>query len=168
MINNDNYAPAGIEITTDGSCRGNPGPGGWAAVITAIDASGAVIREETFSGGDEHTTNNRMEMQAVIEGLRRVKAAAHLPVVVRTDSAVVQGGMTEWLPGWQARGWRKTNGKPVENQDLWESIAAEMARLPLLTVVKVKGHSGDPRNEKADKAANAAAERAMVTGWAAE
>ena len=167
MINN--YAPARIEITTDGSCKGNPGPGGWAAVITAIDASESVTRERTVSGGDENTTNNRMEMQAVIEGLRRVTKSAPLPVVLRTDSAVVVGGMTEWLPGWHARGWRKTNGKPVENQDLWASIATEMDRLPLLVVEKVKGHSGDPRNEQADKAANAAAEKAKVKAdaWAA-
>ena len=108
-------------------------------------------------------------MQAVIEGLRRVTKSAHLPVVVRTDSAMVKGGMREWMPGWQARGWRKTNGKPVENQDLWASIATEMDRLPLLVVEKVKGHSGDPRNEQADKAANAAAEKAKVKAdaWAA-
>ena len=136
-----------VEIYTDGACRGNPGPGGWAAVLT----SGARVRE--LSGAEAATTNNRMELLAVINALRALKRRVR--VRVYTDSQYVRLGITEWLAGWKARGWRTADRKPVKNQDLWEQLEA-------LTVGHniewhwVKGHSGVPGNERCDELANMA------------
>ena len=136
-----------VDIYTDGACRGNPGPGGWAAVLT----SGARVRE--LSGAEAATTNNRMELLAVINALRALKRRVR--VRVYTDSQYVRLGITEWLAGWKARGWRTADRKPVKNQDLWEQLEA-------LTVGHniewhwVKGHSGVPGNERCDELANMA------------
>jgi ribonuclease HI len=136
-----------VDIYTDGACRGNPGPGGWAAVLT----SGARVRE--LSGAEAATTNNRMELLAVINALRALKRRVRARVY--TDSQYVRLGITEWLAGWKARGWRTADRKPVKNQDLWEQLEA-------LTVGHniewhwVKGHSGVPGNERCDELANMA------------
>lgn len=140
-----------IRIFTDGACRGNPGPGGWAALIQD-DATGEAIE---ISGSEAETTNNRMELTAIIEALRRVPVDAR--VELYTDSQYVIRGVTEWLPGWRARGWRTTSGQPVKNRDLWE----ELDRLAgeRVTWRYVRGHSGHPENERANALAQAAADR---------
>jgi len=136
-----------VEIYTDGACRGNPGPGGWAAILTL----GA--REKQISGAENLTTNNRMELQAVIGALR----ALNRPVQVQlyTDSQYVRRGLLEWLPQWKARGWKTADKKPVKNQDLWQRLEAEAAR-HRIQWHWVPGHAGVPGNERADALANAA------------
>jgi ribonuclease HI len=136
-----------VDIYTDGACRGNPGPGGWAAVLT----SGG--REKEISGAQLQTTNNRMELQAVIEALQALKR----PVDVRlyTDSQYVRRGILEWLPQWKARGWKTADKKPVKNQDLWEVLEAAAAR-HRIEWHWIRGHSGIPGNERCDALANAA------------
>jgi len=136
-----------VDIYTDGACRGNPGPGGWAAVLS----SGA--REKELSGAQIHTTNNRMELQAVIAALQALKR----PVDVRlyTDSQYVRRGILEWLPQWKARGWKTADKKPVKNQDLWELLEAVAAR-HRIEWHWIRGHTGIPGNERCDALANAA------------
>jgi ribonuclease HI len=136
-----------IEIYTDGACRGNPGPGGWAALLR----TGAHERE--ISGAEAHTTNNRMELTAVIRALEALKRPARARLY--TDSQYVLRGMNEWLPGWQARGWRTADKKPVKNQDLWQELAALGARHEL-EWHWVPGHAGVADNERVDRLANAA------------
>lgn len=130
-----------VDVFTDGACSGNPGPGGWAAIMR----SGA--HEKELSGGEAQTTNNRMELTAVIEALRALKKPA--AVTVHTDSQYVMKGFTEWLPGWRRRGWRNSQGQKVINQDLWE-ILQEVAKPHDLAWVWVRGHNGHPENERAD------------------
>jgi ribonuclease HI len=136
-----------IEIYTDGACRGNPGPGGWAAVL------GLGAHEKELSGAEALTTNNRMELTAVIRALEALKR----PVRVRlyTDSEYVQRGIREWLPGWKERGWRTAARKPVKNQDLWQRLDALSAGHEI-EWHWVPGHAGVPGNERADRLANAA------------
>jgi len=136
-----------VEIYTDGACRGNPGPGGWAALLTM----GA--REKEISGAENPTTNNRMELQAVIGALQ----ALNRPVEVRlyTDSQYVRRGITEWVPQWKARGWKTADRKPVKNQDLWELLETQAAR-HRIEWHWVPGHAGVPGNERVDALANAA------------
>jgi ribonuclease HI len=136
-----------IEIYTDGACRGNPGPGGWAALLLM----GAHERE--ISGAEAHTTNNRMELTAVIRALEALKRPVHARLY--TDSQYVRNGITRWLPVWQARGWRTADRKPVKNQDLWERLA-ELAGAHQLEWHWVPGHAGVPGNERVDRLANAA------------
>ena len=136
-----------VEIYTDGACRGNPGPGGWAALLL----KGGVERE--LSGAAAATTNNRMELQAVIEALQALKRAVHARIY--TDSQYVRLGITEWLESWKARGWKTSNRKPVKNQDLWMQLDALVAGHEL-EWHWVKGHSGVPGNERVDALANAA------------
>ena len=136
-----------IDIYTDGACRGNPGPGGWGALLL----SGG--RERELSGADAATTNNRMEMLAVIQALRALKRRVRARVF--TDSQYVRLGMTEWVKGWKARGWRTAAAKPVKNQDLWEQLD-ELAAAHDIEWHWVKGHSGVPGNERCDQLANAA------------
>ncbi len=138
-----------IEIYTDGACRGNPGPGGWAALLLM----GAHERE--ISGAEAHTTNNRMELTAVIRALEALKRPVHARLY--TDSQYVRNGITRWLPVWQARGWRTADRKPVKNQDLWERLA-ELAGAHQLEWHWVPGHAGVPGNERVDRLANAAIE----------
>ena len=139
-----------VEIYTDGACLGNPGPGGWAAILE----SGKHRRE--LSGAEAATTNNRMELSAAIAGLKALRKSCD--VVLYTDSRYVKQGMTEWLPGWQRKGWRTASGKPVENRDLWDQLvtAAEPHRIHWKWV---RGHNGVPGNERADQLARAAAEK---------
>jgi len=136
-----------VEIYTDGACRGNPGPGGWAAVLSAGG------REKEISGAQLHTTNNRMELQAVIEALQALKRP--LEVRLYTDSQYVRRGILEWLPQWKARGWKTADRKPVKNQDLWQQL--EQAAAPhRIEWHWVPGHAGVPGNERCDLLANAA------------
>jgi len=136
-----------VEIYTDGACRGNPGPGGWAALLS----SGG--HEKEISGAESSTTNNRMELQAVIGALQALKR----PVEARiyTDSQYVRRGVLEWLPQWKARGWRTADRKPVKNQDLWEQLEREAQR-HRIEWHWVRGHSGVHGNERVDALANAA------------
>jgi ribonuclease HI len=136
-----------IEIYTDGACRGNPGPGGWAALLLM----GAHERE--ISGAEAHTTNNRMELTAVIRALEALKRPVHARIY--TDSQYVRNGITRWLSAWQARGWRTADRKPVKNQDLWHRLA-ELAGAHQLEWHWVPGHAGVPGNERVDRLANAA------------
>jgi len=136
-----------IEIFTDGACSGNPGPGGWAAILR----SGAHERE--LAGGEKHTTNNRMELMAVIEGLKALKARS--AVTVHTDSRYVMDGAEKWLAGWKVKGWKTADKKPVKNEDLWRALDSELAKHDL-TWRWVRGHSGHPENERADLLARSA------------
>lgn len=130
-----------INIFTDGACSGNPGPGGWAAILRAGP------HEKEMSGGANPTTNNRMEMQAVISALSALKAPSQ--VTIHTDSQYVMKGFTEWLPGWKRKGWKNSQGHKVINQDLWEALT-EAAKPHTLKWVWVRGHAGHPENERAD------------------
>ena len=136
-----------IEIYTDGACRGNPGPGGWAATLQL----GAHFRE--LSGAEPATTNNRMELTAVIEALAALKRES--AVRLYTDSEYVRRGIAEWLKAWKARDWRTADKKPVKNRDLWERLDTLAARHNI-EWHWVKGHSGVPGNERVDRLANAA------------
>lgn len=139
-----------VYVYTDGACRGNPGPGGWGVLLRYG------THEKTLSGYEPHTTNNRMELTAVIEGLKALTRS--LDIVVVTDSQYVRQGMLEWLPRWKERGWRNSRKEPVKNQDLWQALDAQ-ASTHNITWEWVKGHSGHPENEQADALANAAIDR---------
>ena len=136
-----------IEIYTDGACRGNPGPGGWAALLL----SGAHERE--ISGAEPLTTNNRMELTAVIRALEALKRPVEARVY--TDSEYVRRGITEWLAAWKARGWRTAARKPVKNQDLWQRLD-ELSARHRIDWHWVPGHAGVPGNERVDRLANLA------------
>lgn len=136
-----------VIIYTDGACKGNPGPGGWGVLLR----SGAVEKE--LFGGEATTTNNRMELQAVIEALLALKRPCRASVYM--DSEYVRKGITEWMAGWKARGWRTAAKQPVKNADLWQSLDALLSVTPhQLEWHWVKGHAGDPGNERADQLAN--------------
>jgi ribonuclease HI len=134
-----------IQIYTDGACIGNPGPGGWGAVIVHGGAT------DEYGGHEAHTTNNRMELRAAIEALRAVPA--HEPVQLFSDSQYVLNGITRWLPGWKRRGWLTSEDKPVENRELWEAL--EAAAGTRTTWEYVRGHAGNPGNERANQIAQA-------------
>ena len=138
---------ADIEIFTDGACSGNPGPGGWGAILR----QGA--HEKELSGGEAATTNNRMEMTAVIEGLKALKKPSS--VTIHTDSRYVMDGASKWLSGWKVKGWKTADKKPVKNEDLWRMLDTEMAR-HTIRWIWVAGHSGHPENERADQLARSA------------
>lgn len=145
---------AEVVLHTDGACSGNPGPGGWAAILSH-PATGAVKR---LSGGEARTTNNRMELTAAIEGLRALKADRPRRVHLVSDSEYVIRGLTEWIAGWVANGWRrgkKAGAAPVKNEDLWRELY-ELARSHQMTYEHVRGHTGHPENEEADRLAVAA------------
>ncbi len=138
---------AALIIHTDGACRGNPGPGGWGALLSFNGT------HKELSGADPATTNNRMELMAAIMGLSALSRPTQ--ATVQTDSQYVIKGITEWLPSWKARGWRTADRKPVKNQDLWERLD-QLASQHTLSWQWVKGHSGDPGNERVDALANEA------------
>jgi ribonuclease HI len=142
-----------VEIYTDGACRGNPGPGGWGALLIA----GATRKE--LSGAEAETTNNRMELMAAISGLGALKRRCS--VKLYTDSKYVLQGLTEWLPQWKARGWRTAAREPVKNKDLWEKLDAAAAAQDI-EWHWVKGHSGDEGNEYVDALANRAIDRMLA------
>src|SRR3954469_14084352 len=144
-------------IFTDGACLGNPGPGGYAAVVTIAE------NEQVITGRDRATTNNKMEMTAAIKALEAVPDG--LSIVLHSDSQYVIKGATEWLRGWKVKGWRKADGKPVLNQDLWMQMDAVMVGRKI-TWKWVKGHAGHPENERVDSLANCEAVRAAAGGEA--
>ncbi|MGB0739475.1 MAG: ribonuclease HI [Planctomycetaceae bacterium] len=149
-----------VQLFTDGACSGNPGPGGWGCILRH-PASG---RESEFSGGEAETTNNRMEMCAVIEGLRRLKRRSEVEVI--TDSTYVAKGSMEWLPGWKRNGWRRRKGRqwlPIANHELWQELDELLQRHSVRMTV-VKGHAGHPENERCDELAVAAAAEARSAG----
>lgn len=139
-----------VEIFTDGACRGNPGPGGWGALLRYGE------RTRSLSGAEAETTNNRMELLAAIKALEALKRTC--TVVLTTDSTYVRDGITRWLPGWKRKGWRTASGAPVKNQDLWKRLDAAASRHEVRWEW-VKGHAGHPENEAADKLANEAIDR---------
>ena len=136
-----------IHIFSDGACSGNPGPGGWAALIRYGR------QEKEISGGEAHTTNNRMELTAATRALQALTRSCK--VVIHTDSQYVVKGITEWLPGWKRRGWKNSQNKPVENRDLWEELDAA-TKGHKIDWQWVKGHAGHAENERVDKLAVAA------------
>jgi ribonuclease HI len=137
-----------VEIATDGACKGNPGPGGWGAVIRFGE------REKDISGGETPTTNNRMELMAAIRALEALNKPCR--VTLSTDSKYVMDGLTKWIHGWRKNGWKTADRKPVKNADLWQELVAASA--PHRIEWKwVKGHAGHPDNERADKLASDAA-----------
>lgn len=144
-----------VEIWSDGACKGNPGVGGWGAFMRSGD------RERELFGGALVTTNNRMELTAVIESLRIL--ARPCDVRLHVDSTYVMNGLNEWLPGWKRNGWRTSAKKPVKNDDLWKALDAEVTR-HTMTWIWVKGHSGDPGNEHADQLANRGVDKVRAHG----
>ncbi len=134
-----------VEIYTDGACKGNPGPGGWGALLRYNDS------EKHLCGGEADTTNNRMELSAVIYALKELKE--HCDVLITTDSQYVKNGITQWIVNWKRKGWMTASRKPVKNQDLWKLLDAEVAAHNI-EWAWVKGHSGHPENELADELAN--------------
>lgn len=136
-----------VNLFTDGACRGNPGPGGWGAILRYND------HEKQLYGAERLTTNNRMELMAIIKGLAQIKSSHS--VNITTDSRYVMQGITEWIINWKKRGWRTADNKPVKNQDLWQQLENETKRHQV-TWQWVKGHSGHVENELADQLANLA------------
>jgi len=142
--------PPKVEIFTDGACSGNPGPGGWAAILR----SGA--HEKEIFGGEPLTTNNRMELMAAIKSLKALKKPS--TVVIHTDSRYVMDGLTQWLPRWKQNGWKTSDKKPVKNDDLWRALDQQVARHDVIWRW-VEGHSGHLENERADQLARSAIPR---------
>lgn len=136
-----------VQIYTDGACRGNPGPGGWGALLRYGS------HEKKVYGAEAHTTNNRMELMAAIQALATLKASCKIEL--HTDSQYLQKGITEWLTGWKKRGWKKADKKPIKNADLWKALDHEASRHQV-NWHWVKGHSGHPENELVDRIANQA------------
>ena len=136
-----------IDIFTDGACSGNPGPGGWAAILRVAR------REREISGGEERTTNNRMELMAVIRALEALKRPS--TIRLHTDSRYVMDGASKWLRNWKANGWKTADKKPVKNEELWRALDAAMVEHKI-SWKWIAGHSGHPENERADALARAA------------
>jgi len=144
---------ARVEIFTDGACRGNPGPGGWGALLRFGDS------EKELYGGEPATTNNRMELMAAIIALETLKRPCE--VELTTDSEYVKKGITEWISGWKRRGWRTADRKPVKNADLWQRLDAAQSRHEVRWHW-VRGHTGHPENERADQLANRAIDELLA------
>ena len=142
-----------VQIWTDGACSGNPGPGGWGALLRWGE------RELEICGGEANTTNNRMELQAAIEALRRLKQPCSVDLY--TDSVYVQQGISSWLPQWQRRNWKTAAGKAVKNQELWQDLLSA-SEAHTVNWQWVKGHAGDPGNERADALARQGMEQARA------
>ncbi len=136
---------------TDGACSGNPGPGGWGVLMIAREG-GAVVKEREMQGGEQLTTNNRMELMAAISALEALTKAVDITIV--TDSAYVKNGVTEWIHGWKRNGWRTAGKDPVKNVELWQRLDAAQARHKV-TWKWIKGHAGHAENERADTLARA-------------
>ncbi len=144
-----------IQIHTDGACSGNPGPGGWGALLRYNG------HERELSGGEPDTTNNRMELMAAIMALETLKEPCQ--IVLHTDSQYVRQGITEWMPGWIRRNWKNSAGDPVKNRDLWERLQLAAAR-HRIDWRWVKGHAGDPDNERVDGLARVACQQVRAGG----
>ena len=142
-----------VHIYTDGACRGNPGPGGWGAILRYRD------RERELYGAERTTTNNRMELMAAIQALEALTRPCD--IVVTTDSEYLRKGITEWLPQWKRRGWKTAAKQPVKNQDLWERLERAVERHQIRWDW-IKGHSGHPENERADALANRAIDEMLA------
>lgn len=144
-----------VNIYTDGACKGNPGPGGWGVWLQAGQ------HEKALFGGEAHTTNNRMELRAVIEGLQAIKRPCRITLYL--DSQYVRQGITSWIHNWKRKGWKTADNKPVKNADLWQQLDALVHNSPhQLHWEWVKGHAGNPGNEKADELANRGVEQALA------
>jgi ribonuclease HI len=141
-----------VEVFTDGACRGNPGPGGWGALLRYGDV------ERELCGGEVHTTNNRMELQAAIEALKALSRPCS--VELTTDSEYVRNGITSWLASWKQKGWKTAGRKPVKNVDLWQELDLQNQR-HAVNWHWIKGHSGHSENERADQLANRGLEEAL-------
>ena len=150
MTNNSNT----VQIFTDGACKGNPGPGGWGAILRYRD------NEKEMNGYDPETTNNIMELTAVIEALKTLSRSC--TIVITTDSNYVKDGITKWIHNWKLKGWKTAARKPVKNKELWIALD-ELVENHDITWKWVKGHSGHPENERADDLANEAIENFNVT-----
>lgn len=146
---------APVEIFTDGACRGNPGPGGWAALLRYGDA------EKLISGAAPDTTNNRMELQAAISALEVLRRPSS--VAITTDSEYLRQGINQWIQKWKRNGWRTSQRKPVKNRDLWQRLD-ELVQQHQIEWHWVRGHSGHPENEQVDEAANVAIDRMLRGG----
>ena len=149
-----------VQIFTDGACKGNPGPGGWGCILRHP----ATKKEKEFSGGEALTTNNQMELQAVIEGLKLLSRKSRVEIV--TDSSYVAKGSKEWLPGWKRNGWNRKDGKklvPIKNIEHWKQLD-ELLSQHQVTFKLIKGHAGHAENERCDVLAVDAAERARYSG----
>lgn len=144
-----------VVIYSDGACKGNPGPGGWGALMNSGE------HQKELWGGEPQTTNNRMELTAVIEALASLKRTCD--IAVYTDSEYVKNGITTWIHGWKKRGWKTADGKPVKNMELWQRLEA-LARLHHIEWHWVKGHAGHPGNEKADELANRGVADTLAAG----
>jgi ribonuclease HI len=144
-----------VTIYTDGACRGNPGPGGWGALLLYGK------KEKSLFGGESTTTNNRMELMAAIQALAALKETCQIDLF--TDSQYVQKGISEWLPGWKKKNWKKADKKPVKNADLWQLLEHEASRHEV-TWHWVKGHSDHPENDRADALANQAIDQLLRNG----
>jgi len=144
LTNKTNKAQDTVVVYTDGACSGNPGPGGWGAILQFGD------REKEISGGEKNTTNNRMELIAAISALKALKRTC--PVKVYTDSSYVKDGITKWIHGWQKNGWKTAARKPVKNAELWQQLLDALASHEV-EWHWVKGHAGHPENERADELA---------------
>ncbi|MES2071970.1 MAG: ribonuclease HI [Pseudomonadota bacterium] len=141
-----------IEIYTDGACKGNPGVGGWGALLVAGE------HEKELFGGERDTTNNRMELMAVIKALELLKRPCH--ILLHTDSQYVLKGITEWIKGWKAKGWKTASRTPVKNVDLWQALDQAQSTHKI-EWIWVRGHSGHPGNERADQLANRGVETVL-------
>ncbi len=136
---------------TDGACSGNPGPGGWGAILRAMDGD-RIVKERELSGGEADTTNNRMELSAAIGALNALERPSSITII--TDSVYLKDGIQKWMYNWKARGWKTADKKPVKNQDLWEQIDA-LNQKHDVTWQWIKGHAGHEGNERADELARA-------------
>ncbi len=145
-----------IELHSDGACLGNPGPGGWACILRPADGEDDVV----LVGGEPSTTNNRMELTAVLEGLRTLPDGAQVGIFA--DSQYVLNGLNEWMDNWKRRGWKTSARKPVKNVDLWKALDIERSRLEL-SYQWVEGHTGHPDNERCDQLAKQQAEMLLET-----
>ena len=152
-MNSTDKTKQAVEIWTDGACKGNPGVGGWGVLMRY-----GKNKKELF-GGELETTNNRMEMMAVIQALQSLKRP--MPIRLHVDSQYVKKGLTEWMSGWISRGWKTADKKPVKNQDLWEQLNLLTAQHQIQWIW-VKGHAGDPGNERADELANMGVEQVLA------